>query len=79
MGKEEFSVICPYCGKEMEQGYIKSPQQIYWSDNKELGPASPGETRIRLSQKFWNGFFNGFHVESYYCPDCKKIVTSTEC
>ena len=67
---------CPYCGKEMEQGYIKSPQQIFWNKDKDLGPQ--GESSIKLSGKFWHGFFNGYSVESYYCPDCKKIITSIE-
>ena len=67
---------CPYCGKEMEQGYIKSPHQIFWSKDKDLGPQ--GESSIKLSGKFWHGFFDGFSVESYYCPDCKKIITSIE-
>ena len=68
-------MTCPYCGKEMEQGYIKSPQQLFWSKEKELGIESGS---IKLSQRFWNGFFNGFSVESCYCPDCKKIITSVE-
>ena len=67
---------CLYCGKEMEQGYIKSPSQIFWSKDKDLGPQ--GESSVKLSGKFWHGFFNGFSVKSYYCPDCKKIITSIE-
>jgi len=65
-------MTCPYCGKEMEQGYIKSAQRLFWSKEKELGfqPDS-----IRLDPSFWTGFFNGFHAESHYCPDCKKIIT----
>lgn len=66
---------CPYCNKDMEQGYIKSPQQLFWSKFKELG--TDNET-IRLSGNFWDGFARGFSVESYYCPDCKKIITSIE-
>ena len=69
-------MTCPYCGKEMERGYIKSPQQIFWSKDSELGPQD--ESSIKLSGKFWHGFFNGFSVESCYCPDCKKIITSVE-
>ena len=68
-------MTCPYCGKEMEQGYIKSPQQLFWSKDKELGIESES---IRLSGKGWNSFINGFSVESCYCPDCKKIITSVE-
>lgn len=68
-------MTCPYCGKEMEQGYIKSPQQLFWSKDKELGIESES---IRLSGKFWNGFINGFSVESCYCPACKKIITPVE-
>lgn len=68
-------MTCPYCGREMEQGYIKSSKQIFWGKEKEL---VMGEERTMLSQGFWDGFFHGFSVESFYCPDCKKIITSVE-
>ena len=68
-------MTCPCCGKEMEPGYIKSPQQISWSRNTEMGYEPVGEGKIRLSQNFWNGFFNGFHVKSFYCANCKQILT----
>ena len=67
-------MTCPYCGKEMEHGYVKGSQRLFWSKEKEFGI---GDEKIRLSQQsFWNGFFNGFSAESYYCPDCKKLITS---
>ena len=68
-------MTCPCCGKEMEPGYIKSPQQISWSRNTEMGYEPVGEGKIQLSQNFWNGFFNGFHVKSFYCANCKQILT----
>ena len=49
-------MTCPCCGKEMEPGYIKSPQQISWSRNTEMGYEPVGEGKIRLSQNFWNGY-----------------------
>jgi len=66
-------MTCPYCGKEMEQGYIKSAQRLFWSKEKEMGIEIKS---VQLSQNFWNGFFNGFFIESHYCTDCKKIITS---
>jgi len=41
-------MLCPYCGKEMETGYIKSSHPFLWGPTKEPGL---GEN-IRLSKGF---------------------------
>ena len=68
---------CPDCSKEMARGFIRSPQRIFWSKEEERSLLVDDE-KIKLSQNFWDGFFRGFLVESFYCPDCKKIITSVE-
>ena len=66
---------CPYCNHEMEHGYIKSSQRMYWGKEEKLG-FLPDD--IKLTKNFWNGFFEGNFVESHHCSHCKKIVISLE-
>ena len=66
---------CPYCGKDMEKGYIKSSRRLFWSRGGELETVD--ENDLKLSKGFLKslkGFFVGFSVESEYCKDCKKII-----
>ena len=67
-------MICPCCQRELKPGYIKSPQHLIWSPDKDLGFVNEEAGDIRLTQAFWKGFFNGFSVESYFCENCKIII-----
>ena len=59
---------CPYCGKEMEFGYITSGHPFLWGPTKEFGAFLQG--RIRLSKGFWNGC----SCEAYVCHECGKLI-----
>lgn len=65
---------CPYCGLEMEKGYIQARDGISW--NKKIVPiaalASLHPSAVILTS---GGFpFSGSSVEAYHCLNCKKIV-----
>lgn len=64
---------CPYCGKEMEKGFLKSSHPIHWGEEKALGFVRKD---LRLAKVSLEGFFEGYFVESYSCSECKKIVVS---
>lgn len=66
---------CPFCGEEMERGYLKSSQRIHWGKEQKLG-FIPDD--IHLTKNFWQGFFEGNFVEAYYCKQCKKMIISCE-
>ena len=64
---------CPYCGKEMELGFVQSRDGVTWADKKYLVKAlsnlHPGS--ISLS----NGANDsGTAVYAYNCSDCKKVI-----
>ena len=66
---------CPYCGKPMQSGYIQSGQRIMWSPEKKEGfHLVDRETDFIISKGFWNGC----HAESWYCADCKKLITEVD-
>lgn len=65
---------CPYCGKEMEEGLIQSPQEISWIAGTKktlLGRAKFHADSVILSEL---SMLNGSAVAAYLCRDCKKIV-----
>ena len=64
-------MLCPYCGKEMEKGYIQSGRSFYWSSEKKgdgLPNANAGD--IAFSSSFWSGAFLDAHI----CRGCGKLL-----
>ena len=64
---------CPYCGKELEAGYLKSSQRIFWGKERVLGFVRKD---IRVTKNGLNGFFEGHFAEAQYCSACQKIIVS---
>lgn len=56
---------CPYCGKEMEQGYIQSRDGLGWSKKDRMLKVFAG---LLAEIPFGNS------VDAWRCADCKKIV-----
>jgi hypothetical protein len=64
---------CPYCGKEMELGYIQSRDGVTWSDKeymiKSLATLHTGSISLA------NGVGDkSTAVYAYKCGDCKKVI-----
>ena len=67
---------CPYCNKEMEQGIIRSPQEISWQKEKHFfNRADMHEGAVCLSEF---SFLKGSSVEAWLCRDCGKVVIDLE-
>ena len=65
---------CPYCGKEMEEGLIQSPQELSWipgNKRKVLGRARFHEGALVLSEL---SFLRGSAVVAWLCRECGKMV-----
>lgn len=63
-------MICPYCQKEMKQGYLKSAKPISWSIEKKLKLfASKKELEI-YEPDGWDGYFK----QAFYCEACQKML-----
>lgn len=63
---------CPYCNQPMKRGYLQSGQGFIWSSEKkeDIFIASK-DSDINFRKRL----FKGCYVESWYCADCKKLVT----
>ena len=65
---------CPYCKKEMELGFIQSPQEISWKKGDKrplLGRAQFHEGSVILSEL---SFLKGSAVTAFLCRECKKVI-----
>lgn len=56
---------CPYCGNEMEKGYLQSRDGIGWGKKEVFAKA--------LSELFAEKPL-GKAVETYNCRQCKKLL-----
>ena len=74
---------CPYCKKEMKQGFMYNafqPMQWIPEDGK------PSVFRFRGAKGGVNlchlptgpAIINGYSAEAYYCADCKVVLAKTE-
>ena len=62
---------CPFCGAEMNRGYVQSGTHIVWTAQKRRVSQKSGRPdEILLAQDF----LGGAAVDGFCCPDCKKIV-----
>ena len=65
-------MICPYCGKEMEDAYIQSAQQLYLNRGRKPRTFASGDLSSISLSKF--SLTKAPYVKSYFCPDCKKVI-----
>ena len=65
-------MICPYCGKLMQMGYLQSGRGFIWSpEKKEDIFVASKETDIDFCESIWRGSY----TESWYCAACRKLIT----
>ena len=62
-------MICPYCGKEMEKGYIKSGRNIHFDTNKDNDLPALSESAIPLGN-----YIRYNRIECYHCVICNKFI-----
>ncbi|MCI8291259.1 MAG: hypothetical protein HFJ25_03275 [Clostridia bacterium] len=71
-------IICPYCGKQLIQGYIQSPRPISWLPKKlKLFTLAgfKGKEAVVLSE---GKCLSAPCVIAYNCRECKKIIIDYE-
>lgn len=66
---------CPYCSEEMQQGYLQSARDLYWTQKpKKIMMIASGKDDFLIGDTT----FAGILAEAEYCPNCKKIIIDTE-
>ena len=65
---------CPYCGEEMQTGYLQSARPVLWSPQKKKMMFLASEMEdVRITEGLWNGCF----AVADYCELCEKVIVST--
>lgn len=64
---------CPYCGKEMERGFIQCRDGVYWTKKKQFIAAlsSWGKGCVSLAN---GAAISSSAVYAYKCDSCKKVI-----
>lgn len=65
---------CPWCGKDMEQGFLMGSRGVFWYRGIPAGKTlwlSPGRENIMRVDT--EGFLTTYHT-AWYCPACKKMT-----
>lgn len=65
---------CPYCGEEMELGYIQCRDGVTWDTKKRMVAVLPSFRSHSIVLGSGGGPFSGASVSAYNCEKCKKIV-----
>ena len=68
---------CPYCGKEMEKGYLQARDGIAWN-KKERRVAALSMMGSDLALAKASGIYSGAVAIAYNCKECKKIIVDYE-
>ena len=69
-------MVCPYCGKEMEKGFIQFRDGVWWSEKKR--PVSAlhifGGNMVELTKSLPGMTGDRRAADAYLCRDCRKVV-----
>ena len=60
---------CPYCGKEMESGYLSSRSPVFWSEDVSGFPIPTQQTAALLGKAL-----GLLRPRAYLCRVCRKVV-----
>lgn len=67
----KLSGTCPYCGNEMQRGYLQSGKPIIWAkDEKALTFQVSGDNEYTVS----HGLLEGCYAETYFCKNCDIFI-----
>lgn len=69
---------CPYCGMEMQAGYIPNGSQpVQWIPDGEkpsLFSFSIAGQGVSLINQYKPLKANGYKADAHYCPKCKVVI-----
>ena len=73
---------CPYCGTEMQAGYIPNGSQpVQWipeGERPSLISFSVAEQGVPLINQFKLFKANGYKAAAHYCAKCRIIIAPTK-
>ena len=62
---------CPYCGNEMEAGYLQGQSMILWDTELQDGIVNLSDRGFFLARSW----IQPSRIRSFYCGDCEVMIT----
>lgn len=76
--RETPPVPCPWCGGEMEQGFLSGGRGVYWTrgvpDTKTKWLGAGAENQLRVDEE--GALFT--YRTAWLCPACRKLVADLQ-
>jgi hypothetical protein len=63
---------CPYCGNEMEQGYVQSARKVFFTTEPHKLLLVPEGDDLLLTTHNWTCPT----CDAWHCSSCQKIILS---
>ncbi len=67
-------MLCPFCGKEMEKGFLQSGSMMVWVKKKHMLSLHPKEGEVLLDKNY----VTSCAVPAWICKECKKVIAEYE-
>lgn len=69
---------CPFCGNEMEHGFVSSGVSLTWRKRKKKVTINPSLDKKKGEFIFSHNPFGGAAAEGNLCRSCRKIIINYE-
>jgi hypothetical protein len=63
---------CPFCGVQMEQGYLQSARQIFFSPKKHKVNFRPDADEVAVTEDMLSNA-----CDALFCPNCHVVIVQT--
>ena len=67
-------MICPYCNKEMEQGFVQCRDGLHWTPKKQKIAALSGMGKGAVLIGSEEGLVPNTSAVAYHCEECKIVI-----
>ena len=67
-------MICPYCNREMEKGFIQCRDGLHWTPKKQKIAALSGMGKGAVLIGSEDGLVPNTFAVAYHCGECKFVM-----
>lgn len=67
-------MICPYCNREMEKGFVQCRDGLHWTPKKQKVAALSGMGKGAVQIGSEEGLVPNTSAVAYHCEECKFVL-----
>ena len=67
-------MLCPYCNKEMEKGYVQCRDGLHWTPKKQMVSALSGLGKGAVLIGNEPAYVPNTVAVAYHCEECKFVA-----